>query len=274
MLSPSRKKKASGGAAGRRGGSAGNCAEEGGPTAEADIGVASETDGGSRPRCLTAAEGDIGDGGKRRTMIASGTATGRRGGATIDSTRGKRRSSSSAEVLPTVRELSSDDDFQRYGKQERNKRQKGEVDHEHVSLEDKVNVIVPIRITGNAQLTGIVLVHVIVPIRIAWHYNMFVVNRRDKQYEFLDSKYPRDLEVKWRPTADRVVQYATSYFRNCVVWEGKVEDYMLHEWIDKDYGKNRRDDICLALLNSKDNSLFSEVNEAATKMEPWNGVTC
>ncbi|CAN1179839.1 hypothetical protein LINPERHAP2_LOCUS34428 [Linum perenne] len=246
----------------------------GGPTVEADIGVASETDGGSRPRRLTAAEGDIGDGGRRGTMIASGTATGLRGGAAIDSTRGKRRSSSSAEVLPTVRELSSDDDFQRYGKQQRNKRQKGEVDHEHVSLEDKVNVIVPIRITGNAQLTGIVLVHVIVPIRITWHYSLFVVNRRDKQYEFLDNKYPRDMEVKWRPTADRVVQYATSYFRNCVVWERKVEDYMLHEWNDKDYCKNRRDDICLAWLNSKDNNLFSEVNEAATKMEPWNGVTC
>ncbi|CAN1179016.1 hypothetical protein LINPERHAP2_LOCUS33951, partial [Linum perenne] len=42
------------------------------------------------------------------------------------------------------------------------------------------------------------------------HYNLFVVNRRDKQYEFLDSKYPKDLEMKWRQTADRVVQYATS----------------------------------------------------------------
>ncbi|CAN1160005.1 hypothetical protein LINPERHAP2_LOCUS23054 [Linum perenne] len=99
------------------------------------------------------------------------------------------------------------------------------------------------------------------------HYSLFVANRRDKQYEFLDSKYPRDLEVKWRPTADRVVQYATSYFCNCVVWEGKVEDYMLLEWKDKDYCKNRRDAICLALLNSKDYNLFSEVNEAATK---WN----
>ncbi|CAN1753547.1 hypothetical protein LINPERHAP1_LOCUS5215 [Linum perenne] len=48
--------------------------------------------------------------------------------------------------------------------------------------------------------------------------NMFPSKiRRDKQYEFLDNKYPRDMEVKWRPTADRVVQYATSYFRNCVV---------------------------------------------------------
>ncbi|CAN1133362.1 hypothetical protein LINPERHAP2_LOCUS30028, partial [Linum perenne] len=133
------------------------------------------------------------------------------------------------------------------------------------------------------------------------HYSLFVVNRRDKQYEFLDSKYPKDLEMKWRQTADRVVQYATSYFRNLCgesdfgdyrwvvhegvrqkqgsnecgifllnwaeVWEGKVEDYMLREWKDKDYCRNRRDAICLALLKSKDNEMFSEVTEAASK---WN----
>ncbi|CAN1142049.1 hypothetical protein LINPERHAP2_LOCUS12856, partial [Linum perenne] len=98
-----------------------------------------------------------------------------------------------------------------------------------------------------------------IPICDNRHYNLFVVNRRDKQYEFLDSKYPRGFEVKWRPTADKVVQYATSYFRNLCgesdfgeykwvihkgvrqkqgsqdcgifllnwaeVWEGKVEDY-------------------------------------------------
>ncbi|CAN1156386.1 hypothetical protein LINPERHAP2_LOCUS20918 [Linum perenne] len=137
MPSPGRTTKTRRPAAGRRGGAVGQVAEDGSMAAEADLGDASGKLGGRRPRRCKAAEGDIGVVGRGRTTIASGIAAGRREGATDDSTRGLRRPRSSADILPTIGEISSDDDFQSYGNQERHKRQKGEIDHDRVFPEDK-----------------------------------------------------------------------------------------------------------------------------------------
>ncbi|CAN0925411.1 hypothetical protein LINGRAHAP2_LOCUS34739, partial [Linum grandiflorum] len=41
---------------------------------------------------------------------------------------------------------------------------------------------------------------------------MFVVNRRDKRFEFLDSLHPESFHSKWRRTADRVVKFAAAYY--------------------------------------------------------------
>ncbi|CAN1280732.1 hypothetical protein LINPERPRIM_LOCUS17496, partial [Linum perenne] len=102
------------------------------------------------------------------------------------------------------------------------------------------------------------------PIYDSMHFNLFVVNRRDNRYEFLDSKYPDALDTKWRATSDRVMKYAIAYFQTycgadqlkdyqwysmedvlqrrrtneCGIyilnlveaWEGKVEEYMVNKW--------------------------------------------
>ncbi|CAN1268372.1 hypothetical protein LINPERPRIM_LOCUS13154, partial [Linum perenne] len=136
------------------------------------------------------------------------------------------------------------------------------------------------------------------PICDSLHYSMFAINRRDKRFEFLDSKYPMDLEQKWQATGDRVVKLAVKYFQTFLepnsmkdytwfsmdgvyqprgsnecgiyllnlteVWEGRIEDYMVHQWKLEDYTKNRRDAICLKLISAKFNTLFEVVKKRAS----------
>ncbi|CAN1154280.1 hypothetical protein LINPERHAP2_LOCUS19924 [Linum perenne] len=100
-----------------------------------------------------------------------------------------------------------------------------------------------------------------------WVFRTYVVqgvHAKLNEPDMLESAYLQEL----MNIIGRYDSTATDTLSKCeFVWEGKVEDYMLREWKDKDYCKNRRDAICLALLKSEDNSLFSEVNEAASK---WN----
>ncbi|CAN1177642.1 hypothetical protein LINPERHAP2_LOCUS33212 [Linum perenne] len=135
------------------------------------------------------------------------------------------------------------------------------------------------------------------PICDSMHYSLFAVNRREGRFESLDSKYPQDLQSKWKETANRIMQYAIVYFHTFVgpkelndyawfsmegvyqpngsndcgvyllnlveVWEGTVEDYMVHQWKIAEYMRNRRDTICLDLVTSPCNDLFGEVRQKA-----------
>ncbi|CAN0916993.1 hypothetical protein LINGRAHAP2_LOCUS30036 [Linum grandiflorum] len=135
------------------------------------------------------------------------------------------------------------------------------------------------------------------PICDGGHYSMFVVNRRDKRYEFLDSLNLMSFVSKWRDTAERVVKYAEAYYNLmnfgesleeyewCVIsgvkqepgtkecgiyvlnwaeaWEGKVEDFMTSTWQERDYCRNRRKDICLTLITWEINNMYDKVLEEA-----------
>ncbi|CAN0899240.1 hypothetical protein LINGRAHAP2_LOCUS20163, partial [Linum grandiflorum] len=142
------------------------------------------------------------------------------------------------------------------------------------------------------------------PICDGGHYSLFVVNRRNKRFEFLDSLYPESFETKWRHTAERVVKYAAAYyylmnFRESLdgyewlvvsgvrhekgsnecgiyllnwaeVWEGKVEDYMTSTWKEKDYCRNRRKSICVSLIFWEMNSVYDIIrNEARRWSNQW-----
>ncbi|CAN1762695.1 hypothetical protein LINPERHAP1_LOCUS8488 [Linum perenne] len=139
------------------------------------------------------------------------------------------------------------------------------------------------------------------PIYNGSHYSLFVVNRRDKRFEFLDSKYPNTLDTKWRATADRVMKYAIAYYKTycgpdhpadyewysiedvlqrrgtneCGIyllnlveaWEGQVEDYMVNKWKLEEYCNNRRDSICLKLLTYINNKLIDDLK---IRVAEWN----
>ncbi|CAN0912288.1 hypothetical protein LINGRAHAP2_LOCUS27301 [Linum grandiflorum] len=137
------------------------------------------------------------------------------------------------------------------------------------------------------------------PICDGGHYSLFVVNRRDKRYEFLDSMYPDSFASKWRDTAERVVKYAEAYYKlmnfgesldeyewfviagvqqereskECGIymlnwaeaWEGTVEEFMTSTWQDKDYCRNRRKAICLTLITWEINIMYDRVLEEAQR---------
>ncbi|CAN0905163.1 hypothetical protein LINGRAHAP2_LOCUS23508 [Linum grandiflorum] len=137
------------------------------------------------------------------------------------------------------------------------------------------------------------------PICDGGHYNMFVVNRRDKRFEFLDSLHPDSFHTKWRRTIDRVVKFAAAYYnfnnhgetfdkyewvqvkgvkqpsrsKECgiylrswaEVWDGVVEEYMTSIWCQRDYYRNIRNSICIALISWEENSAFDTVKVNAFK---------
>ncbi|CAN0843626.1 hypothetical protein LINGRAHAP2_LOCUS3948 [Linum grandiflorum] len=137
------------------------------------------------------------------------------------------------------------------------------------------------------------------PICDGGHYTMFVVNRRDKRFEFLDSLHPESFHSKWRRTADRVVKFAAAYYnfnnhgetfdryewvlvdgvkqpprsKECGIyllnwaeaWDGVVEEYMRSIWCKRDYCRNRRNSICIDLISWEENSAFDAVKMNALK---------
>ncbi|CAN0837290.1 hypothetical protein LINGRAHAP2_LOCUS1764, partial [Linum grandiflorum] len=126
------------------------------------------------------------------------------------------------------------------------------------------------------------------------HYSLIVVNLKDKRFEYLDSVCLDLLVHKWSQTADRVVKYATVYInkilrlgvnfetftwnnvrgiiqpvrsKECGIyvlnlmefWEGQVERYMVEEWKKKKNIENRRDAICLKLIEDDSNIRYPQL---------------
>ncbi|CAL1370535.1 unnamed protein product [Linum trigynum] len=57
---------------------------------------------------------------------------------------------------------------------------------------------------------------------------MYVVNLKNKQYDYLDSLYPDELDSKFRAVADMVVRYVTEYIPACRQEPFKFEEF---KWV-------------------------------------------
>ncbi|CAI0445130.1 unnamed protein product [Linum tenue] len=130
------------------------------------------------------------------------------------------------------------------------------------------------------------------------HYRMYVVNLKNKRYDYLDSLYPDDLDSKFRAVADMVVRYATEYIPACreepfkfeefkwvrqrgvrqrggvdcgvftmnfaEFWDGKLHPAM-RNW--QRQINQRRDEITLTLLLNKENSVLEEVKKKSLEFD-------